>query len=174
MSNPEPPAPPKPPAPAPPDPTLETPAKANEMPPAATVEPKSFAENVKIIGGLLALGLGLFILLAIVVTAIIALPASQAGAAATAGITALGSMVGAYFGVKVGSDGTKEAIEGQKEEATKAQAFALGVEPSKTPEVFEALSRMTGGKEAGEPKPTPASGASSAQTTPGTRRNPAP
>jgi len=84
------------------------------------------------------------ILLAIVVVAIFQLPSAQAGAVATGGITALGSMVGAYFGVKVGSDGTKEAIKGQKEEATKAQAFALGVNPSESPTVLAALAQMTG------------------------------
>jgi len=115
-------------------------------------EGKSTTENLRIIGGLIALGIGLVVLLAIVVVAIFQLPASEAGAAATGGITALGSMVGAYFGVKVGSDGTKEAIKGQKEEATRAQAFALGVDPAASSKVLEALAEMTGGEPPAAPK----------------------
>ncbi len=126
------------------------PSKPEAPAPAAPEEKgKSRTEDLRIIGGLLALCVGLLVLLAIVVVAIFQLPASQAGAAATGGITALGSMVGAYFGVKVGSDGTKEAIKGQKEEATKAQAFALGVNPAESAKVLDALQQMTG-------KPPPA------------------
>ena len=38
----------------------------------------------------------------------------------------------------MGSDGTKEAIKGQKEEAAKAQAFALAADPDKL-KVIQAL-----------------------------------
>jgi hypothetical protein len=108
----------------------------------ATGEPhedvKSATENVRVIGGLLALAAGLVALVIIVLVAIGELGKEQAGAATTAGITAVATMVGAYFGVKVGSDGTKEAIKGQKEEAAKAQAFALAADPDKL-KVIQAL-----------------------------------
>jgi hypothetical protein len=91
-----------------------------------------------VIGGLLALTAGLIALVVIVLVAIGELDKEQAGAATTAGITAVATMVGAYFGVKVGSDGTKEAIKGQKEEAEKAQAFALAADSTKLP-VIQAL-----------------------------------
>jgi hypothetical protein len=106
---------------------------------------KTTTENLRVIGGLLALVAGLIALVVIVLVAIGELDKEQAGAATTAGITAVATMVGAYFGVKVGSDGTKEAIKGQKEEAAKAQAFALAADPGKL-DVIQALLR-------GEPAP---------------------
>jgi hypothetical protein len=74
---------------------------------------------VRVIGGLLALAAGLLALVIIVLVAIGELDKEQAGAAITAGITAVATMVGAYFGVKVGSDGTKEAIKARKKKPPK-------------------------------------------------------
>jgi hypothetical protein len=52
-------------------------------------------------------------------------------------ITVIGTLVGAYFGVKIGTDQTKTAMEqtdrahsALREEAAKAQAFAAHVPPS--------------------------------------------
>jgi len=86
-------------------------------------------EQLKIIGGLVALGSGLVALVAVVIAAFIAKPDTTAGSIATSAIGVIGSIVGAYFGVKIGSDGTAKAVEGQKEEATKAQVFALHTPP---------------------------------------------
>jgi hypothetical protein len=113
---------------------------------------KSTTENLRVIGGLLALTAGLIALVVIVLVAIGELDKEQAGAATTAGITAVATMVGAYFGVKVGSDGTKEAIKGQKEEAEKAQAFALAADSSKLHVVQELLGEPSAAEAAGSQK----------------------
>jgi hypothetical protein len=82
---------------------------------------KGGIEQLKVIGGLVAVLGGLLAILVIVCVALFKLKAPNT--AVTGGITAIGSIVGAYFGVKVGSDGTKEAVQGQKDalkEVTKA------------------------------------------------------
>jgi hypothetical protein len=107
---------------------------------AGSPQEKTTTENLRVIGGLLALVAGLIALVIIVLVAIGQLDKEQAGAATTAGITAVATIVGAYFGVKVGSDGTQAAIKGQKEEATKAQAFALAADPSKLDVIQAVLS----------------------------------
>jgi len=62
-------------------------------------------------------------------------------------------VVGAYFGVKVGSDRTKDAIKGQKEEAAKAQAFALATHPDDAQQALGALAQMAGADAPGPPAP---------------------
>ena len=47
----------------------------------------------------------------------------------TACVTAIGAVVGAYFGVKVGTDGTSTAIKAQQQASTNAQIAALYVSP---------------------------------------------
>jgi hypothetical protein len=91
---------------------------------------KLSTESIKLIGGLVALGSGLIILALIAGGAIVAgtTVAEKIGLGA---FGVIGTLVGAYFGQKVGSDGTKEATklaetEGKKahEEAAKAQVYA--------------------------------------------------
>jgi hypothetical protein len=98
--------------------------------PATTVgQPAGKIEQLKVIGGLVALGTGLFALLTVVIVALAVTPATTGGSIATAGVGVIGSIVGAYFGVKVGSDGTQAAISAQREEAVKAQVFAAHIQP---------------------------------------------
>lgn len=88
------------------------------------------AESLRLIGGLIALGSGLFVIGAIAAVAIIANNGS-ASSIATGAFGVVGSIVGAYFGVKVGSDGTQAAVQGQREEAAKAQVFAAHLSDGK-------------------------------------------
>jgi hypothetical protein len=96
-------------------------------------------EQLKVIGGLVALGSGLAALVIVVIVAFIAKPDTTAGSIATSAIGVIGSIVGAYFGVKIGSDGTAKAVEGQKEEATKAQVFALHTPPERAEAAMQDL-----------------------------------
>jgi hypothetical protein len=54
---------------------------------------------------------------------------SDVVAIATAAFSVVGTVVGAYFAVKIGSDNTQAALAGMKDEAAKAQAFAAHVNP---------------------------------------------
>jgi len=86
-------------------------------------------DQLKIVGGLVALGAGLLALVIVVIVALIVKPDSTGGAIATSATGVIGSIVGAYFGVKIGTDGTQKAIDAQQQEATKAQVFALHASP---------------------------------------------
>lgn len=90
-------------------------------------------DRLRVIGGLLALTVGLVALIIVVIVALIVKPDTTGGSIATAAIGVIGSIVGAYFGVKIGSDGTQKAVEAQQQEATKAQVFALHTSPQDAP-----------------------------------------
>ena len=91
---------------------------------------ESFAERIKLIGGLVAVAIGV---LAVAVIALYAISQNNddAGTIASAAGGVIASIVGAYFGVKIGSDQSKKAQEGLKEEAAKAQVFAAHLSPEK-------------------------------------------
>lgn len=105
-----------------------------------------WSEGFRIIGGLAAVALGVIVVLGIAIGGfIVGTDTAAAIAGSTAGV--VGSIVGAYFGVKVGTDQTKTALQAgtdqtkaaldsaQKESAkkdqhaAKAQVYALHVPP---------------------------------------------
>lgn len=95
---------------------------------------ESFSERLKAIGGLVAVGIGV---LAVGVIAIVAV-AKDTETAATIASSASGviaTIVGAYFGVKIGNDRAKAAGDDQKAEAAKAQVYALHLDPTKAPQI---------------------------------------
>jgi hypothetical protein len=99
-------------------------------------------EQLKIIGGLVALSAGLVSLLVVVIVALIVKPDTTGGAIATGAIGVIGSIVGAYFGVKIGTDGTKAAVSAQQDEATKAQVYALHTPSEKAGQVTADIERL--------------------------------
>jgi len=89
--------------------------------------PLTTSEGIKVIGGLVVVCTGLVILGAIAITAMILVAGNDVVAVATSAFGIIGSVVGAYFGVKIGSDGTQAAVSGLRDEAAKAQAFAAHI-----------------------------------------------
>jgi hypothetical protein len=96
----------------------------------AEAKPQTKAESIKLIGGLVAVGIGTLVVGAIAVIALLKGGDTAATVSSAAG-GVIATMVGAYFGVKVGTDQTKAALDGQKAEAAKAQAFAAHVPSDK-------------------------------------------
>lgn len=90
----------------------------------------SFSDQVKAVGGLVAVAIGVG---AVAVIALVAIfkDSSNAGTIASAAGGVIATMVGAYFGVKVGTDQSKTAADNQKAEAAKAQVYALNLDPDK-------------------------------------------
>ncbi len=79
------------------------------------------------IAGLLAVVAGLLSLIAVSVAAIVALPSGNGQnvvAVTTGSFGVIGTVVGAYFGVKLGTDGRQAAQHAQRAEAAKVQALA--------------------------------------------------
>jgi uncharacterized protein YcfJ len=102
---------------------------------------KDGAEKIKEIGGLVAVLAGLVAVAAVAGGALIV--GSQTGATiAGSAAAAIGSMVGAYFGVKVGTDQTKDAVKGQREEAAKAQVFAAHLPEGKAEDVVKQVTEV--------------------------------
>jgi uncharacterized membrane protein YeaQ/YmgE (transglycosylase-associated protein family) len=106
-------------------------------------------EGLKIIGGLLALTAGLITLILMVAVALLVKPDTTGGSITTTAVGVVGSIVAAYFGVKIGTDGTKDAIkanegaaEAHQEEAIKAQVLALHVPSEKAGEVIEHMKAL--------------------------------
>jgi hypothetical protein len=83
----------------------------------------STADAIKTVGGLVAVAIGAVAVTAIAIVAVIeGSETSATVAGSTAGV--IGSIVGAFFGVKIGTDQTRNAMEAQREEAVKAQVYA--------------------------------------------------
>ena len=120
---------------------LEPQAKADQA------QEATWSEKVKTIGGLVSVAVGV---VAVGVIAIVAL-AKDSSTSATIASSAGGviaTIVGAYFGVKVGTDQAKSTLEGQQEEAAKlhkgqlaeaakAQVYATHLPPEKAGEIME-------------------------------------
>ena len=84
---------------------------------------RDWSQHVKEIGGLVVVVAGLLAIAGIAAGALIA--DSQTAATIAGSTTAVvGSIVGAYLGVKIGTDQTKNAIQAQREEAAKGQVYA--------------------------------------------------
>lgn len=111
------------------------PAAGKPANPAPASEP-TWTEKVKTIGGLVAVVAGV---LAVGVIAIIALikDSSTASTIASSAGGVIATIVGAYFGVKVGTDQSKTAIKGQHAEAAKAQVYAAHLPPGDAPNVVQ-------------------------------------
>lgn len=100
---------------------------------------------MKAIAGLLAVVVGLAALTAIALVAIgvVSSDSSSVVSIASASFGVIGTIVGAYFGAKIGGDNTQKAIDntskaidGMKDEAAKAQTFAGHIDPSKVSEAI--------------------------------------
>lgn len=85
-------------------------------------------------GGLVAVAIGV---IAVAIIAIVALAQNTSTASTIASSTAgvIATIVGAFFGVKVGSDQTKAAIDNTKAEAAKAQVYALHLHPDEAEKI---------------------------------------
>jgi hypothetical protein len=92
--------------------------------------PPGKIEQLQVIGGLVALCAGVLAVALVAGGAPLAAPGS-ASSIASAAFGVIGSIVGAYFGVKIGSDGTQKAIQARQAEATKAQVFAAHMPEAK-------------------------------------------
>jgi membrane protein DedA with SNARE-associated domain len=88
------------------------------------------AADIRIVGGLIALIVGVIAIGLLAGGALIADP-GNAAPIATAAFGVIGSIVGAYLGIKIGTDGTQKALQAQQDEATKAQVFAAHLNPDK-------------------------------------------
>lgn len=139
---------------------------------------RAWSHDIQVIGGLTAVSLGLAAVLIIAMLAVIFVrnDAAQVAIVAGSAFTVIGTLVGAYFGMKIGTDQTKAAMEqteratkAMREEAAKAQAFASQVETGAAADwALRAAHALAFGEEL-PPPPTPQSSAPS-ESVPQTAR----
>lgn len=97
--------------------------------------PASRTGGIQAIGGLIAVGIGItgVFLLALATVFVLAFQVASSSAAitgvATGAFGVIGSVVGAYFGVKVGTDQTKSLADAATTASARAGALALHVPP---------------------------------------------
>ncbi|HEX6667097.1 MAG TPA: hypothetical protein VF081_10940 [Solirubrobacterales bacterium] len=110
------------------------PAKVEE--PAETKE--TWNDRVKTVAGLVAVLAGV---VAVGVIAIVAMLTDKEGTnvstIATSAAGVIATIVGAYFGVKLGSDQTKDASKSQKGTAAKAEVYAAHLPADKAQAVID-------------------------------------
>jgi guanyl-specific ribonuclease Sa len=94
------------------------------------------ADSIKTIGGLVAVVVGVLAVLTIALVAIFE-DSNSAATIASAAAGVIATIVGAYFGLKVGTDQTKTANEAQKAEAAKAQVYAAHLPSNEAKEVVD-------------------------------------
>lgn len=97
-------------------------------------EPEGVAK-LKTIGGLVAVLAGAVIVGAIAIVAI-SVDSGDAATIASSAAGVIATIVGAFFGLKIGSDQTKTASENQKVEAAKAQVFAAHLPPDEAKDIL--------------------------------------
>lgn len=140
---------------------------------------RAWWQDIQVIGGLTAVSLGLAGVLIIATLAVVFVrtDAAQVAVVASSAFTVIGTLVGAYFGMKIGTDQTKAAMEqtdratkAMREEAAKAQAFASQVETGAAADwALRAAHALAFGEEL-PPPPTPESSAPSEPVPQTTRR----
>ena len=115
--------------------------------------------RMRVIAGLVALAMGVIGLVAIVGLSLLLKPAGSVAQIVSAAVSAIGSIVAAYFGIKLGNDNTaaqqqqtQQAVEAQREEATKAQAFAAVLDPEEGRRVLRDLNLPGAGRGGAEPR----------------------
>ena len=116
--------------------------------------PSSFADRIRVIGGLVAVAIGVA---AVTVIAIVALikGGETAATIASASGGVIASIVGAFFGVKIGTDQSKNAAEGERKQAAKAAVFAAHLPPEQAPEVLAMAESIARGEKLPASRPAP-------------------
>ena len=109
---------------------FDRPAAERDAPERETVSERSgFVDVLTASGAILVVGLGLAFVFVIALVSLGTVPDSQKAAVVTAAFTVLGTIVGAYFGVKVGSAGKERAESARDAESVKVQELAARIDP---------------------------------------------
>jgi hypothetical protein len=96
----------------------------------------SRSERAKVIGGLIAVGIGVLAVL-IIALAAISKNTSTSSTIASAASGVIAAIVGAFFGLKLGSDQAKDANQQKDAQAAKAEVYALHLPEGKAVGVRE-------------------------------------
>lgn len=129
----------------------------SEQTPISMAQKPNWSDRLQTVGALVAVGAGLLTLLVIACVAIGVVhdDAQSVASIATASFGVIGSVVGAYFGVKVGAEGTARALDAHRAEAARAQAFAAHLPEGRARRALIDADRMARGVPLDEPDDLP-------------------
>lgn len=96
----------------------------------------TWSEKVRTIGGLLAVVAGVLAVGTISIVAVVKGTSTAANIASASG-GVIATIVGAYFGVKVGSDQSRAANSSERAEAAKAQVYAAHLPSGEAPAIID-------------------------------------
>jgi hypothetical protein len=94
-------------------------------------------------GGLVVVVVGVLAVMAITTASVASVPGEQAATVAAGAFTVLGTIVGAYFGVRVGAHGKTEAEAARVASEAKVARLALHVDKQDAARVMHELDRAT-------------------------------
>jgi hypothetical protein len=104
-----------------------------EAEPAAKREPAivrpGFLDVLAASGAIIVVGLGMAFVFVITLVSLGTVPDDQKTAVVTTAFTVVGTIVGAYFGVKVGAAGKERAEKARDAEAAKVQELTAHIDP---------------------------------------------
>jgi len=115
---------------------------------------KPLAERIRVIGGLVAVGIGVLAVTLITIVALI-VGGETAATIASASSGVIASIVGAFFGVKVGTDQTKNAADGERRQAAKTAVFAAHLPREDAEKVLALADSVARGEAAPPSGPVP-------------------
>jgi hypothetical protein len=117
----------------------------------------NWSDRLQAAGALVAVCAGLLTLLVIACLAIGVVhdDAQYVASIATASFGVIGSVVGAYFGVKIGAEGTAKALDAHSAEAARAQAFAAHLPEERARRALIDADRMARGVPLDKPDDVP-------------------
>ena len=95
-------------------------------------------------GGLVVVAIAVVAVTTITSSSLGTVAAGERATVATAAFTVLGTIVGAYFGVKVGARGKDEAESARAVATAKVERLAAHVDTQKADEVMDAVDRAAG------------------------------
>jgi hypothetical protein len=95
-------------------------------------------------GGLVVVAIGVIAVTTITSVSLGSVAEEEQATVATAAFTVLGTIVGAYFGVRVGARGKDEAESARAVAAAKVERLAAHVDTEKADEVIDAVNRAAG------------------------------
>ena len=105
--------------------------------------PATRAEGIRLVGGLVVVCAGLLVITVLTCVAMVLVQkqGAQVVALATTSFGVSGTIVGAYFGVKMGSDGTNAALAGLRDESAKVQSMAAHLPPDEFQQALQEAGR---------------------------------
>jgi hypothetical protein len=101
---------------------------------------QSNADAIKTVGGLVALAVGIGAIIVIALAALFLISYTNAktdiiASIASSAFGVISAVVGAFFGIKIGTDQTKTLVEANQASQAKAETYALNVPSGEAPRV---------------------------------------